>query len=73
MASVDVEEGEGGAVEGAAAEVEEEEDADADIPVLCRGRGILGHVLHYAIRLEYQGRGKAHYHVRHLLSRADSP
>lgn len=26
-------------------------------------RGILGTVEHYAIRVEYQGRGKAHYHV----------
>ena len=31
-----------------------------------RMRGIFGRVIHYTIRLEYQGRGKAHLHV--LLS-----
>lgn len=38
-----------------------------DETIVGHGRGIFGTVLHFAIRLEYQGRGKAHYHVNQLF------
>lgn len=52
----------------AAAEKDEEEDAFVKPRRQRRQkRGIFGTVEHYAIRLEYQGRGKAHYHVPQLF------